>query len=202
MRRAVLRPGLKLRYPVIKAIRHATKHRTISCMNKIIIEQFDRNTFVNRYGGLYEHSPWIAEAAWEKIKDQTSITVDSLRSQLKIIVDSASEEQQLALLCAHPELAGIAAINGELTAESTDEQASARLDLCSDAEYEKFQNLNKQYNNRFSFPFILAVRGRSRVEILEAFESRLHNTVDQEFYTAIEQVHQIASMRLDVIEAG
>lgn len=169
-------------------------------MTAINLEQLSHTAFLARYGGLYEHSPWIADLAWQTLQSEKTVTVDALRDRLKRIVDNSSHEQKLELLRAHPELAGKAAIDGELTAESTGEQASARLDLCSKEEFDQFQSLNTQYNEKFGFPFILAVRGRNRAEILAAFRQRVNNTESDEFDTALAQVHQIASLRLDALD--
>jgi len=166
----------------------------------INLNKLNAAEFVARYGGLYEHSPWIAELAWQSLDNEQSISLEALRERLKTIVDDSSKEQQLALLKAHPELAGKAAIDGKLTAESTDEQASARLDLCSQEEFDRFQQLNTQYNEKFGFPFIVAVRGKNRAEILAAFEQRLGSSKTNEFELALQQVHQIASLRLNALE--
>ena len=152
--------------------------------------------FMEQFGDLYEHSPWIAEKVWTQIQSQQSISVDALAGRLKETVDSSTNQQKMDLLCAHPELAGKAATEGRLTADSTEEQSRARLDLCSPQEYEKFQQLNAAYNEKFQFPFIMAVRESSRAEILEAFEMRLKNASQDEFETALEQVHRIARLRL------
>ena len=163
----------------------------------IDLTRLDQTQFIDRFGGLYEHSPWIAEKVWTKIQSQHSISVDALASRLKETVDSSTNQQKMDLLCAHPELAGKAATQGTLTADSTEEQSRARLDLCSAQEYEKFQQLNAAYNEKFKFPFIMAVRESSRAEILEAFEMRLQNASQDEFETALEQVHRIARLRLE-----
>lgn len=168
-------------------------------MSTINLASLKEAEFVARYGALYEHSPWIAQSAWKYFSSQDSITIDALKEQLKTVVQNASKDQQLDLLNEHPELAGKAAINGELTAESTEEQACARLDLCTQVQFDRFHELNTQYNEKFGFPFILAVRGRSRVDILAAFEKRINNSVETEFDMALEQVHQIASLRLDAL---
>jgi len=162
----------------------------------IDLTQFNKKRFVDRFGGLYEHSPWIAEKVWTEIQSAPAITVELLTTRLKDIVDTGTDKQKMDLLCAHPELAGKAAMEGALTADSTDEQSRARLDLCSPQEYEKFQQLNTAYNDKFKFPFIMAVRDSSRIEILEAFESRIQNAWKDEFETALAQVHRIAQLRL------
>src|SRR5215510_9833243 len=156
----------------------------------------DRTQFVALYGRVYEHSPWIAETAWSAGLTPDCDTVESLHQTLAGIVDAAPRERQLALLCAHPDLAGRLAVRAELTAESTSEQASAGLDKCTPAEFQRFTELNNAYKRKFPFPFIMAVKGRSRAEILEAFERRIRQDEPTEFRTAVEQVHKIALLRL------
>ena len=138
--------------------------------------------FVMRYGGIYENSPWVAEKAAPLVDGCADI--DVIARVMADCVDNASRERQLALICAHPDLAGKAAVAGELTDESTHEQASAGLDQCSPEEYERFQALNRAYRRKFGFPFVMAVRGSSRSEILDAFGQRLQNDYDLEFETA------------------
>ncbi len=156
---------------------------------------YDQHSFVKQFGGLYEHSPWVAERVWPNISEELSF--EELAKMLRSVVDEASDEYKLALLRAHPELAGKAATEGTLTAESTDEQSRARLDLCTPEEFEKFHQLNTAYNEKFEFPFIMAVRNSTRAEILYSFGLRLENNRQEEFATALEQVHQIAQLRLD-----
>jgi 2-oxo-4-hydroxy-4-carboxy-5-ureidoimidazoline decarboxylase len=114
-------------------------------------------------------------------------------------VELAGVEAQLALLRAHPDLAGKLAVRGELTAESTSEQAGAGLDRCSPKEFEEFQRLNDVYNTRFGFPFILAVKGYDRAGILEEFRRRVGNAPKAEFREALDQVHRIARLRLQAL---
>jgi OHCU decarboxylase len=123
-------------------------------------------------------------------------TVEGLHRALSAIVDAAPRDQQMALLNAHPDLAGRLAIGGGLTRESSAEQASAGLDRCTPEEFRRFTELNDAYKRKFPFPFIMAVKGKSRVEILKAFEHRIHNTEDAEFRTALAEVHKIALLRL------
>lgn len=156
----------------------------------------DRTQFVALYGRVYEHSLWIAEAAWSLGLTPRHDTVEGLHEALAAIVDAAPRARQLALLNAHPDLAGRLALRGELTAESTSEQASAGLDQCSPDEFRRFTALNEAYRGKFPFPFIMAVKGKSRVEILQAFEQRLNQDADTEFRTALDQVHRIALLRL------
>ncbi len=162
----------------------------------IDLQAISESQFLERFGGLYEHSVWIAEAVWKDIASANSISVEEFIRRLQKVVDTAAEEQKLDLLRAHPELAGRAAVQGDLTPESTDEQSRARLDLCTETEFAKFHQLNSAYNAKFEFPFIMAVRNSSREEILAAFEKRLNNSRQQEFDTALQQVHQIARLRL------
>ncbi len=153
--------------------------------------------FVARYGGIYEHSPWVAEAAARVI--DAGASRDTIRSVMADCVDNASTEQQLELMRAHPDLAGKAAIAGDLTEASTGEQASAGLDQCTAAEFERFQSLNTQYRRKFGFPFIMAVRGASRSDILEAFAERVNNPAEVEFETALAEIHRIAELRLEAL---
>ena len=163
------------------------------------LKQTCKEQFMQMFGGLYEHSPWIAETVWEEIQSDDSINIETLAKKFKKTVEGATHKQKLDLLCAHPELAGKAAMQGTLTADSTDEQLRARLDLCSPKEYEKFHELNARYNEKFNFPFIMAVRNSSRAEILLAFEARIDNGITQEFNTALQQVHKIALLRLHAV---
>jgi 2-oxo-4-hydroxy-4-carboxy-5-ureidoimidazoline decarboxylase len=156
----------------------------------------DRTQFVALYGRVYEHSPWIAEAAWSAGLDPQHDTVEGLHEALAAIVDAAPRAQQLALLNAHPDLAGRLAVRGELTAESTTEQASAGLNKCAPEEFRRFTALNEAYKGKFPFPFIMAVKGKSRAEILDAFERRIHHDREVEFRTALQEVHKIALLRL------
>ncbi|EGY00845.1 hypothetical protein AZA_89183 [Nitrospirillum viridazoti Y2] len=155
-----------------------------------------RDAFVARFGGVFEHSPWIAEAAWDAGLPAGAGTADGLHAALVTQFRAASREKRLGVLLAHPDLAGRLAVRGELTAESTAEQASAGLDKCTPEEYARFQELNDAYKARFGFPFILAVRGLTRAAILENFESRVANDTETEFATATAQVERIALLRL------
>lgn len=161
------------------------------------LKTYDEHRFVKQFGSLYEHSPWVAERVWREISSDNGISFESLSQRLRTTVDDASDDRKLALLRAHPELAGQAATEGTLTPESTDEQSSARLDLCTPEELDKFHQLNSAYNEKFEFPFIMAVRNSTRVEILKAFETRLQNKRREELVTALGQVHQIAQLRLE-----
>jgi OHCU decarboxylase len=156
----------------------------------------DRAGFVARFGGVFEHSPWIAEAAWDAGLPADSDTAPGLHRALCAVLARAGPERQLALLRAHPCLAGRLALVGALTAESSAEQASAGLDRCTPEELGRFQSLNRAYEEKFGFPFIMAVRGVPRQAILDAFEQRIGNDAVAEFATALEQVERIALLRL------
>jgi OHCU decarboxylase len=155
-----------------------------------------RPEFVKRFGGVYEHSPWVAEAVYDARLRPAHDGIKAMHAAMIEAVETAPRERKLELLRAHPDLAGRLAIRGELTPASTREQASARLDACTVAEFDRFQELNAAYRAKFGFPFIMAVRGKDRTEILAAFERRLHNDPEAEFRTALDEVHKIALLRL------
>lgn len=159
----------------------------------------DLEAFLNAFGGVYEHSPWIAEEVFADGLTGDHDTIAGLHGALRDVVDEAGRDKQLALLQAHPDLAGKLAVAGELTAESTAEQASAQLDQCTAEEFEEFQSLNERYKDSFGFPYILAVRGRNRQEILDNFRSRVGNTPETEFAEALKQVHRIALLRIEAL---
>jgi OHCU decarboxylase len=156
--------------------------------------------FVRRYGGIYEHSPWGAEAAAPLVGD--SADVDVIARVMADCVDNATRERQLDLIRAHPDLAGKTAVAGELTDDSESEQASAGLDRCTPGEYARFKALNTAYRRKFGFPFVMAVRNCSREQILAAFESRLENDYEEEFENALLEIHRIARMRLVALGAN
>lgn len=155
----------------------------------------DIEAFVARYGGIYEHSDWVAREAFDDAIDAED--TDELAVLFAECVDNASRERRLALICAHPDLAGRAAIAGELTVESNSEQASAGIDQCTPEEFARFQDLNDRYRDKFGFPFVMAVRNSDRRLILSAFAARLQNTPADEFERAIAEIHKIAVMRLE-----
>lgn len=155
--------------------------------------------FVALLDGTYEHSPWIAERA---AAARPFATLAALKVALARVVREASVDEQLGLIRAHPELAGKAAVAGELTAESTNEQSKAGLTACTPEEFAKLQQLNAAYNARFGFPFILAVRGPrgtgfTRQEIIATFERRLRAHPDLERAECLRQIHRIAEIRLN-----
>ena len=155
----------------------------------------NRDEFVQHFGSIYEHSAWVAEQAYSRAKIDI-YNLAELTTALRYEVNESGRERQLALLCAHPDLAGKAAVSGKLTAASTSEQAGAGLDQCNSEEFSRFQRFNDEYTSTFDFPFIMAVKGANRHLILEAFEKRLKNDSNTEFSTALEEVHKIAGFRL------
>ena len=158
--------------------------------------EMDRDSFVAAYGSIFEHSPWIAEAAHALELGYAHDTAVGLHNALARIFRSASPEQRLGVLTAHPDLAGKLAAAKRLTAESTAEQAAAGLDMLSDAEKATFTKLNDAYVAKHGFPFIIAVRDHDKASILAAFHTRIENDRDTEFATACKQVERIAEFRL------
>src|SRR3990167_6779365 len=149
--------------------------------------------------GLYEHSPWIAETA---LKQRPFASLAALKHAMVRVLAEAGVEPQLALIRAHPELAGKAMVSKTLTAESTNEQSKAGLTNCTPEEFALIQRLNADYNAKHGFPFILAVRGPrgtglSKAEIIATFERRLHNPVDFERAECLRNIHRIAEIRLN-----
>lgn len=165
-----------------------------------MIADLNLTDFVARYGGVYEHSRWVAEKCFEDGMHKTAKSATDLAGPMAHLVEAAGPEPQMILLRAHPDLAGKLARSGTLTAESTSEQAGAGLDQCTDAEFQEFTALNTAYRKKFGFPYILAVKGRHRTEILENFRKRLPNDVATEFREALNQVHQIAKLRLSALD--
>lgn len=162
------------------------------------INAFDRSTFVAAFGALFEHSPWVAERAWAQ---RPFGSVEGLHRSMVQAVHAATPTEQLALLRAHPQLAGKAAIRGELTQASSCEQKGAGLDQCSPEEYARLTRLNQAYQDKFGFPFIIAVRGHTRASIIAALEQRLAGGIQAELAEALRQVAQIALFRLDELIA-
>jgi 2-oxo-4-hydroxy-4-carboxy-5-ureidoimidazoline decarboxylase len=160
--------------------------------------RLEREEFVLRYGGVYEHSAWVAEQGFTAACDLPDI--NALAMVLAGVVDATSDEQKLALIKAHPDLAGRAAIEGELTGASTEEQAGAGIDQCSAEEFQRFQSMNDSYKKKFGFPFVMAVRNSNRQEILAGFTARLDNDAETEFARAISEIHKIARLRLQAME--
>lgn len=158
--------------------------------------EMDEATFVSAFGGIFEHSPWIAKGAHQLELGPTHDTACGVHSALARVFRSASHAQRLGVLTAHPDLAGTLAAAGKLTAESTSEQAGAGLDSLTDAEREMFQTLNTSYVAKHGFPFIIAVGDNTKASIAEAFQTRINNDTNTEFTQACAQVERIAELRL------
>ena len=161
-----------------------------------------KDHFLALFGGVYEHSPWVAERTFDGELGAAHDDAASFAAAMAVTFRLASEKERLAVLCAHPDLAGKLAIRGALTAESAQEQASAGLDRLTAAEYERFSGLNAAYLERFGHPFIIAVKDHTKQSILDAFEMRLTHTPSDELREACIQVEKIASYRIEAIFAA
>lgn len=161
---------------------------TISELNALSAAEFIRIV-----GPVFEHSPWIAEATFPQ-KPFTSLA--QLHAALCATVKNSTEEKQLALIRAHPDLVGKLALAGQLTRESTGEQASAGLDQLSAEEVALFQKNNAAYKDKFGFPFIICARLNKKEAILKGFEARLDNSREQEIAAALTEIYKIAELRL------
>ena len=162
------------------------------------VNGLDRDEFVSRFGALYENSPWVAEVAW---RERPFAGLAELHEAFVRAMHEAPRERQLALIRAHPDLAGKAAISGELTAESAREQASAGLDSLTPEEYEDFHRLNSAYRDKFGFPFIVCVREHGKETILASAAARLGHSRPEEVEAALGEIAKIAHLRLhDLVE--
>lgn len=155
-----------------------------------------RGDFVATFGGVFEHSPFIAERAYDAGLIFVPLTARGVHAAMVAEFRKSSGDERLGVLRAHPDLAGKLAIAGELTQDSKQEQAGAGLDRLSADEHARFTALNAAYTTKFGFPFIIAVKGLDRHDILSAFETRISNSTDEEFSTACAQVERIALLRL------
>lgn len=163
------------------------KHGTIEELNTL-----GKGDFVDLLGDVYEESAWVAEQTYS---EQPFVSVQTLTNTMQEIVNNAPNDAQLELLRAHPDLGE----QTEMTDASEAEQASAGLDSLSETQYDAFQRLNDQYREKFGFPFIMAIKNESPDAIQTAMEQRVKHRRDQEFETALDQVHQIAKLRLQEI---
>ncbi len=155
-----------------------------------------REDFVAAFCGVFEHSPFIAERAYDAGLIFVPLTAKGVHAAMVSEFRKASGDERLGVLRAHPDLAGKLAIAGELTQDSRQEQAGAGLDRLSADEHARFTALNAAYTTKFGFPFIIAVKGLNRDDILAAFETRIGNGTEEEFSTACAQVERIALLRL------
>ena len=159
----------------------------------------DKTAFLARFGAVFEHSPWVAEAVYDA-HDELLNDAETLSAHFESVFLASDPSRQLATLGAHPQLACALAAPDELTCDSVSEQSGAGLDLCSVAEFAEFSRLNAAYTEKFGFPYIIAVKGRTRQEILRNFRERLDNDLQTEYQAALRQTCQIARFRImDII---
>lgn len=168
---------------------------------RLVPSQMDAETFMSTFGGVFEHSPFIAQRTWEAELAPANDTPLGIHFALRNQFRMASPDERLGVLNAHPDLAGKLAAAKRLTADSTAEQASVGLDALTDTERQTFTDLNTRYVEKFGFPFIIAVRDNTKASILDAFKRRIDNDRDTEFATACAQVERIARLRIDALFA-
>ncbi len=161
----------------------------------------ERKAFVAKFGGIYEHFPEIAVSAFARGLGPETDTPAGLAALMADVAGAMHATTKMKLIRAHPDLAGKAAVAGELTAASKSEQAGAGLDRCTPEELARFEALNRAYKQKFRFPFIMAVAGKTRHDILAAFERRIENDRNTEIDTALAEIDKIARIRLDALAA-
>ena len=159
----------------------------------------DHAGFVAALGEIFEHSPWVAERAFAS---RPFASVDALHAAMVAVMRTADEREQLTLIRAHPELAGRAMVRAKLTTGSTREQSGAGLTQCSPDEFARLQALNARYNEKFGFPFILAVKGWTRGAIIDEFARRVAHDRATEFATCLDEIGRIARFRLEALIAA
>ncbi len=162
------------------------------------INQIPNPQFVEALGSIFEHSSWVAQAAFDRRPFES---VDQLHATMARIVDQSSPEQRMTLIRNHPELAGKEASAGTLTTDSLKEQSGAGLDQCSAKELTQLRGLNQTYQEKFEFPFIIAVTGLSRQNIIEALALRVQNITEVEFETSLAEIAKIGKIRLNALFA-
>ncbi|HLS51728.1 MAG TPA: 2-oxo-4-hydroxy-4-carboxy-5-ureidoimidazoline decarboxylase [Burkholderiaceae bacterium] len=162
---------------------------TLSDLNRLSAPEFTQ-----ALSGIFENTSWIPEQVYQ---NRPFTSVDHLHEAMVALVEKADSDAKLALICEHPELAGRAAVRGELTPESTAEQAGAGLDACTQEEFDTLTVLNQTYREKFGFPFILAVRGHNRASVIAEFRRRSRLTPEQEMFESLRQIYKIARFRLD-----
>lgn len=158
------------------------------------VNKMDQAAFTEALGGIFEKSPWVAEAAWAS---RPFASVDDLHAKMVAVVRYANIDGQLKLLRSHPDLAGKEAQASEMTASSVAEQASAGLNALSKEEVATLAKYNEEYKQRFGFPFMIAVRNHTKLGIFNLFQQRLHNDTVTELGTALQQVYNITRIRLE-----
>lgn len=163
------------------------------------LSAMDASAFVQVLGGIFEHSPWVAERVAHQ---RPFASTQALHAAMVAAIEAEGSEAQLKLIRAHPELAGKAAMRGELTEESNREQSGAGLDRCTPQEFAELQSLNTRYNEKFGFPFIVAVRGHTRHSIVVLMAQRLDNSAEAEQRECLRQIYKIGEFRLaDLLKA-
>jgi OHCU decarboxylase len=160
------------------------------------INALGRDAFVERFGQVFEDSPWVAAAAWER---RPFGDAEELHAAMAAAVKDAPRDRQLELIRAHPDLAGRAAIAGELTEHSREEQSSAGLDRLTPEEHEALTRANAAYRERFGFPFVICVREHTKESILAAAQERLHHEAEREIAVALDEIACIARLRLEAM---
>jgi 2-oxo-4-hydroxy-4-carboxy-5-ureidoimidazoline decarboxylase len=158
------------------------------------INKMDRVAFVEKFGGVFEKSPWVAEKAWEA---RPFSSIEDLHQKMVMVVKYANIDQELSLLRAHPDLAGKEAQAGSMTASSVAEQASAGLNALNREEVERLSSYNAEYKKKFGFPFMIAVRNHTKEGIFALFRQRLRNDTVTELGNGLQQVYNITRLRLD-----
>ena len=156
------------------------------------VYEMNREEFVRKFGWVFEHSPWVASLAWERMR------LDSRKNLLQTMIDivqNAEESEQLELLRAHPDLG----TRLQMSEVSQKEQVDVGLDKLTKEEFAEFVSLNKRYVTKFNFPFIMAVKGQNKESILSAMKQRVHNAYEEEYRIALQEVYKIAGFRLDDI---
>ena len=162
------------------------------------INKLPKSDFIKFFANIFESSKFIAEELYKK-KDPSFNDFDSLSQYILDIFDNTTKEQKLKILCSHPDLANKTKISS-LTPDSKKEQQSVGLDSCSEEEYNEFKKLNNAYKKKFNFPFILAIKGKNKNEILKNFRKRVSSDLEIEFAEAVKQVKQIAILRLEELK--
>ena len=163
-------------------------------MNLQDLNALDAPAFNQLLGGIFEHSPWVAERV---LHQRPFASIQALHAAMVAAIEAEGFDAQLKLIRAHPELAGKAVVRGELTEESNREQSGAGLDRCTLPEFAELQNLNTRYNQKFGFPFIVAVRGHTRHSIIALMAQRLDNNAQAEQSECLQQIYKIGQFRLE-----
>ena len=158
------------------------------------INKFSESKFISIFGNIFEHSEWIAIKTYHL---RPFNNFEDLCFKMINIFDTATKSEQLKIICAHPDLANKTKIEKSLTLESLKEQTGAKLDQCTKEEYEQFKLLNERYKKKFGFPFVVAVKNKDKVQILNNFKQRILNKSEDEFKEAIVQIKKIANLRLN-----